>query len=108
MFDTKKPIEYHYNNNEWCEAVLLDSDFNGCCLIKYRKSAGSSWHQLPIGQHSYKNIRNVLETKVYRVVVVKDMGTPCIWTSIVNKSCSVGDTLNGGTIIGYHEGEYTE
>ena len=109
MFDKDKPIEYHYNKTEWREAVLLDSDFNGSYLIKHRKSPTSSWQQVTVGQSVAKEkIRNVPEKLKYHVVVIKDVGTPCIWSSTVSKAYSIGDELNGGTVVAYHEGEYTK
>lgn len=109
MFDKDKPIEYHFDYREWREAVLLDSDFNGSYLIKHRKSPTSSWQQVTVGQSVAKEkIRNVPEKLKYHVVVIKDVGTPCIWSSTVSKAYSIGDELNGGTVVAYHEGEYTK
>lgn len=107
MFDKDKPIEYHFNNTEWCEAVLLDSDFNGGYLIKYRKSSGNPWHNLFIGNYGIKNIRNVPEKLIYRVILVKDVDTPCVWSTTVDKVYSIGDKFKYGTVLAYHEGEYT-
>ena len=108
MFDKDKPIEYHYNNTEWREAVFLDYDFNGSYLIKYRKSPTSTWHSSTVSIWNHRKIRNVPEKLKYHVVVIKDVGTPCIWSSTVSKAYSIGDELNGGTVVAYHEGEYTK
>lgn len=108
MFDPSKPIEYYYNKIEWREAVLLDPDFNGSYLIKYRRTAGSPWHHVIVSQRFIDEIRNVPEKLIYRLVVIKDVGTPCIWFKTVSKAYSIGDELNGGTVVAYHEGEYTK
>ena len=109
MFDKDKPIEYHFDYREWREAVLLDSDFNGSYLIKHRKSPTSSWQLVTVGQKVAKEkIRNVPEKLIYRVILVKDVDTPCVWSTTVDKVYSIGDKFKYGTVVAYHEGEYTE
>lgn len=109
MFDKDKPIEYHFDYREWREAVFLDSDFNGSYLIKHRKSPTSSWQQVTVGQSVAKEkIRNVPEKLIYRVILVKDVDTPCVWSTTVDKVYSIGDKFKYGTVVAYHEGEYTK
>ena len=108
MFDPNKPIEYHYNNTEWCEAVLLDSAFNSGYLIKYRMSPTVIWfHGYVPGCDADKKIRNVPEKHIYRVVVTRNGVRNGICTSKVDVPYSIGETYCGGTVIGYHEGEFT-
>ena len=107
MFDKDKPIEYHLNNTIWCEAVLLDCDYNGSYLIKYRRLPTSQWYHTILVQRSLEKIRNVPEKRTYRVVVVKTSDNS-IEVFKTNGFYCVGDKYLDGTVVAYHEGEYTE
>lgn len=107
MFDRKKPIEYKFNNTNWCEAVLLDHDFNGGYLIKYRCSPAAMWFQSFVpGREVDNKLRNTPEKRVYRVVVTSNGKKGGVYSSKVSRAYSIGDTYCNGTVIGYHEGEF--
>lgn len=102
--DLTKPIQYHYCREIWYESKILDEDFNGKYLIKYRLPSGT-WAQRSVDCNSDK-LRNVPEKKTYRsiVYITPNGGT---FSVVTNQAYSVGDTFCGNKIIGYHEGEYT-
>lgn len=107
MFDKDKPIEYKFNDTNWCEAVLLDHDFNGGYLIKYRMGPASMWFHQKVESFETIKIRNVPEKRTYRVVVVKT-SDDSIEVFKTNGFYCVGDKYLDGTVVAYHEGEYTE
>lgn len=109
-FDPDMPIEFNCIHNYWCEAVLLDINFNGKYLIKYRLSPTSPWVQEAVSIQNHRSIRNEPEKRTYRVAVIKDGYRRCegdVWFTKVSKAYSIGDKYCGGIVIGYHEGEFT-
>lgn len=69
MIDWNKPIEYRLNRCEWKEAVLLDKDYNGDILIKYRED-DNYWALTVVSDGVFYKIRNVPEVKQYMTVTL--------------------------------------
>lgn len=105
MVDFNKPIEYWYCRNEWKAAKLLDKDYNGAILIKYKVSSDNWTTKVLYGT---EKLRNVPEKKTYRVVVTKNVNTGNCFASTVDREYIVGETYphQNNKVIAYFEGEY--